>query len=307
MSFAAAFIFAKGALFYLLRNRCYIGEVNYKGQIYPGEQPAIMDRKLFDAIQQRLADQWTHHTRTRSKFSFLLTGLIHDDAGQRMARTQAKKNGLNYRYYVSRPLLFGDAATARVGSVPRVPAAEIEGLVSKTILEPQLRGNQSSTLDNEFARSKIERIEIQSDQVLVWEKQESIVGDETEDASPILIQWKNPPSKKPREVLLPKNAPVKTRPMKLERRATLVAAIARGRRWLDKIVAGRATCIEEIATQNRCSARHVSMTISLAFLSPVLVKAAVEGRLSRGIGVEQLRELPPSWDDQFRALGLSAE
>jgi hypothetical protein len=176
--------FCKGALFYLLRNRFYIGEVSYKGQIYPGEQPPIMDRKLFDAVQQQLTDQWTHHTRTRSKFSFLLTGLIFDDAGQRMAPTQAKKNGINYRYYVSRPLLFGEAATARVGSVPRVPAAEIEDLISKTILEPQLRGNGSCKLDNEFARSKIERIEIQSDQILVWEKQESIVRVETaEDGS----------------------------------------------------------------------------------------------------------------------------
>lgn len=94
--------------------------------------------------------------------------------------------------------------------------------------------------------------------------------------------------------------------MKLERRATLVAAIARGLRWLDEIVAGGAACIED-ATHNRCSTRHVSMTISLACLSPVFVRAAVEGRLSRGIGIEQLRELPPDWADQFRALGLSAE
>ena len=125
--------FCKGGLFYLLRNRFYIGEVSYKGQIYPGEQPPILDRKLFDAVQQRLSDQWAHHTRTRSKFSFLLTGLIFDDAGHRMAPTQAKKNGINYRYYVSRPLLFGHAATAQVGAISRVPAAEIEALVSKKI------------------------------------------------------------------------------------------------------------------------------------------------------------------------------
>lgn len=140
--------FCKGALFYLLRNRFYIGEVNYKGQIYPGEPPPIMDRKLFDAVQQQLTNQWTHHTRTRSKFSFLLTGLVFDDVGQRMGPTQAKKNGINYRYYVSRSLLFEDAATARVGSVPRVPAAEIEGLVSKTVLEPHLRGDQTCAVKN---------------------------------------------------------------------------------------------------------------------------------------------------------------
>jgi len=92
--------------------------------------------------------------------------------------------------------------------------------------------------------------------------------------------------------------------MKLERRATLVAAIARGRRWLGELTSSAAVTIETISARELCSARHVSMTISLAFLSPTLVRAAVEGRLPRGIGVEQLRELPSDWSDQFKALGL---
>jgi DNA invertase Pin-like site-specific DNA recombinase len=300
--------FCKGGLSYLLRNCFYVGEVSYKGQTYPGEQPPIMDRSLFDAVQQRLADQWAHHTRTRSKFSFLLTGLVFDDAGHRMAPTQAKKNGINCRYYVSRPLLFGHAATAQVGSIARVPAAEIETLVSKSVLEPNLRGNQSRPLDNEYARSQIERIEFQQDQLVVVLKQEPAVGAEPAEAtSPIVIPWQKSASKKPRAILMPRSAPAKVRPIKLERRATLVAAIARGRRWLDELVAGRATGVEEIAIRSKRSARHVSMTISLAFLSPSLVRAAIEGRLPRGIGVEQLRELPPGWDDQFRSLGLSPE
>ncbi len=52
--------FGRGSLFYLLRNRFYIGEVKYKNEILPGEQPAIMDRALFDAVQQKLTDQWTN-------------------------------------------------------------------------------------------------------------------------------------------------------------------------------------------------------------------------------------------------------
>jgi hypothetical protein len=93
--------------------------------------------------------------------------------------------------------------------------------------------------------------------------------------------------------------------MKLERRATLVAAIARGRRWLDELIADSATDAQAIATREQCSLRHVNMTLSLAFLSPALTKAAVEGRLPRGIGLEQLRELPLEWNRQFEALGLS--
>src|ERR1041384_8148102 len=46
--------FARGALAHLLRNRFYIGEVAFKGEVLPGEQPAIIDRKIFDAVQARL-------------------------------------------------------------------------------------------------------------------------------------------------------------------------------------------------------------------------------------------------------------
>jgi hypothetical protein len=93
--------FERGSLFYLLRNRFYIGEVRYKGDILPGEQPQIMERALFDAVQQKLTDQWTTRTSIRIAGDHLLTGLLFDDTGQRMAPTHATKAGIRYRYYVS--------------------------------------------------------------------------------------------------------------------------------------------------------------------------------------------------------------
>ena len=72
--------FERGSLFYLLRNRFYIGEVRYKGDILPGEQPPIMDSALFDAVQQKLTDQWTARTGIRIAGDNLLTGLLFDDA-----------------------------------------------------------------------------------------------------------------------------------------------------------------------------------------------------------------------------------
>ncbi|PIK72062.1 recombinase, partial [Methylobacterium frigidaeris] len=53
-----------------------------------------------------------------------------------------------------------------------------------------------------------------------------------------------------------------------------------------------------------CSKRHVTMMISLAFLSPELVKAAVGGRLSRGIGLRNLSDPSMAWSRQHRSLGL---
>jgi uncharacterized protein DUF3489 len=55
--------------------------------------------------------------------------------------------------------------------------------------------------------------------------------------------------------------------------------------------------------RERCSVRHVDMTIS--FLAPKLVRAAVEGRLPRGINIARLRDAPAEWSRQFEALGLN--
>lgn len=95
--------------------------------------------------------------------------------------------------------------------------------------------------------------------------------------------------------------------MKFERRVRLVAAIARGRTWLQEIVSGAASGTQEIAKRHKCNPRHVEMTISLAFVAPVLGKAAVEGRLPRGIGVERLRDASAEWSQQLAKLGLHSD
>jgi hypothetical protein len=118
------------------------------------------------------------------------------------------------------------------------------------------------------------------------------------------IPWQKPPSRKSRQILIPVGVSRnEVRPTRIERRARLVNSIARGRRWLDEIVSG--SDVQQIAARQKCSVRQVNMTISLAFLAPDLVKAAVEGRLPRGIGVERLRDAPAEWSRQFEALGLN--
>jgi site-specific DNA recombinase len=76
------------------------------------------------------------------------------------------------------------------------------------------------------------------------------------------------------------------------------------RRWLDEIVAGIAT--DHIAAREKCSLRQVNMTISLAFLAPDFVKAAIDGRLPRGIGIARLRDAPVEWSRQHAMLGLTS-
>jgi hypothetical protein len=89
--------------------------------------------------------------------------------------------------------------------------------------------------------------------------------------------------------------------------ATLVAAIARGRRWLDELISDATATADRIAQRENCSIRKVNMTISLAFLAPDLVKAAIDGRLPHGMGVTRLAALPVEWSRQHHMLGLPSQ
>jgi hypothetical protein len=100
--------------------------------------------------------------------------------------------------------------------------------------------------------------------------------------------------------------PQHARPIRSESRALLVASIARGRRWLAEFLAGANANAESIAKRERCSVRKVNMTISLAFLAPDLVNAAIAGRLPHGMGVARLVDMPAEWSRQHQMLGLAS-
>jgi len=239
-----------------------------------------------------------------------------------MTPSHATKHGIRYRYYVSRPMLRGPAKLP-CGSVARVPAPDIEAAVIKGLkahLGDCLKspGNQEAT-ERALLAANIIRIEVRPNQLAVRLKESDPEAAEDDDThnevtepnadqsdSLLLIPWSKPPSKRFREILLPPSVPRhEVRPLKAERRAALIKSIARGRDWLEQLVSGAVPGIEQIAARHKCSVRHVNMTISLAFIAPALVKAAVEGRLPRGIGVAALRDAPAEWSFQFERLGLA--
>jgi site-specific DNA recombinase len=113
------------------------------------------------------------------------------------------------------------------------------------------------------------------------------------------------PGRPKREVLEPAiDAAGDQRPMRSEARATLVRAIAHGRLWLQELMSGKVKDTEEIAAREERSKRSIHMTISLAFLAPDIVEAAINGTLPRRIGTTRLTDLPPCWRKQREMLGL---
>jgi site-specific DNA recombinase len=219
-----------------------------------------------------------------------------------MSPTHARKKGIKYRYYLSSALLQGDAEHA--GSMHRVPAAEIEHLVASSV-----RGHlkQSEPIDDRcLVSTHFARVEVQADRLIVH-----LAGvqqsnrEQTEGDGILHIPWQKTPSKRRREILLPRSTlPENARPIRAETRATLVASIARGRRWLDELVGDPTANAESIAKREGCSVRKVNMTISLAFLAPDLVKAAIGGQLPHGLGVARLCDMPAEWSRQYKMLGL---
>ena len=89
-------------------------------------------------------------------------------------------------------------------------------------------------------------------------------------------------------------------------RVILIDAVRKAHRWLDKLLSDPSETIEAIALREGKTDRSIRMTMSLAFLAPDIVKAAIDGRLPRGFGLKRLIDLPMAWPDQWRALGLRA-
>ena len=231
-----------------------------------------------------------------------------------MIPTHATKAGIRYRYYASTTVLQGEAKTASAGSVSRVPAAEIENAIIKSLeahLTAQLDGPTSSAVqlrDRAALAQLVASVIVHTDKLVVRFKPDETDEPDRANGPLLTIPWQKPPSKRARRILLPHGKTRRdARPEQFERRARLVNAIAKGRRWLDDVISSRVTSVAELCVREKCSVRQDNMTISLAFLAPNLVKAAVEGRLPRGIGVERLRDLPTEWSEQFEALGLNPE
>jgi DNA invertase Pin-like site-specific DNA recombinase len=118
---------SKAAIYKLLNNRTFIGEVTHKGKVYNGEQQAIISREMWDRVHQVLQQSpRARANKNRAQSPALLRGLIFGADGRAMSPTHTRRRGRLYRYYVSQSVLKGDDADA---IIRRVSAAEIETAV----------------------------------------------------------------------------------------------------------------------------------------------------------------------------------
>ena len=225
-------------------------------------------------------------------------GKLYDDGGNRMSPAWARKGPKRWRCYVSQAALQGNKSKA--GSIVRVPAGDVETLGAEALgkLSPDRSASQTDI------RNLIDRVVIGRATIRI---QLSEVVEENDSARILTLPWTRPSPYRKREIIQGANdAKTCARPMPANARAILIEALRDAHRWLDELLSDPRLTLESIASQEGKSERSIRMTLSLAFLAPEIVKAAVERRLPRGFGLKRLVDLPMAWPDQWRALGLQA-
>jgi site-specific DNA recombinase len=300
----AAASYRVGPLAHLLKNRFYIGEVAYRGEVHAGEHEPILDRPLFEAVQSRLKQQAVERSAVRSSAPSLLAGRIFDDRLNPMTPTPASKKGVRYRYYVSHALLQGRPGEA--GSVARVSAPDVEALIASG-----LRANSDSytdASDREIVENHLGRAIVERDQITIALRSGDVAEatSNPNDAPTISVPFRaNLPLRKGLT-----HTPSGGQAMAEATRSVLLMAIARSRAWVDTMVKDPAkdpaTEIGTIAKRENLAERHVRFLMPLAYLSPRIVQAIADCRAPTDLTVTQLvRNLPTVWADQEKRLGFA--
>lgn len=192
------------------------------------------------------------------------------------------------------------------GSVARVPAIEVERSVAEAVhgafsdpkRSPGSRSDHrgasrpGASADRPAVRqpgvdpanllAAIERIVISRTTIEI-ELAEGVAGDDQNRI--VIVPWTPPSPHRRREIIQGEgDRSLTPRPMRTKARALLIDALRDAHRWLDELTTTSHQTIEALAERESKTERSIRMTLSLAFLSPTLVKAAIDGRLPRGFG-----------------------
>ncbi|MBR1156006.1 recombinase family protein [Bradyrhizobium sp. JYMT SZCCT0428] len=274
--YRGAIPFTYGPLAHFLKNRIYIGETHYGGKWFKGEHEAILDQSTFDRVQELLKSNTVKRRVKFSESGALLQGKLFDDKGNRMGPSFSSKNGVRYRFYVSTAMR---GRRHQAGSVARISAAEIEGLV-QTALSEKLQLPDNKMLE------QIETITVSDHRIRL------ALNSTRGKQRSIDIPW-TPKPKGSAEVNTPPTTNVDEK---------LIKSIVRSHVWLADLSSGRQTSIEALAAVANLHPKVIRQELRLAFLPPDLMKATLEGKAA--IELKKIpKNLPLSWNQQHRSIG----
>jgi DNA invertase Pin-like site-specific DNA recombinase len=332
--------FSRGHLYTLLSNPIYTGHIVHKGQLHPGQQPALIDDASWSIVRDQLATNTRDHRhRAKAAEPSLLAGLLVDARGERLIASHAVKKGRRYRYYVSAALIT-DAGTDRAQGW-RLAAREIEEAVIKILADAltspaklverfgaadmpsdQIRkllnratGTAAALGGSPEERAKlvcelVEKIIVDEKTIIVKLQRGVLLGGDvpssaSADGCDNAIELKAAVAFTRRgaetKLVLPGLAQ-QTHNSRCD--PALIKAIARGRAWFEELATGRARSLQELAKRDSISRRYIRRLVGLAFLSPQLVEAILQGGQPVELTATRLTELdlPLDWTEQHKLL-----
>ncbi len=330
--------FSRGHIYQLLSNPIYTGQIAHKGQAYPGQHPALIDDETWIAVQDQLTANAGDHRRKRNAAEpSLLAGLLVDAYGERLTPSHAVKNGRRYRYYVS-AMLITEAGTDRSQSW-RLAAQEIErcviGILVDALTSPAgllerldtngMPGDQMRRLLGRAARlaatlrtspegrakivrELVDQVILDGKGIIIKMRCSALLGGEVplgvsheptgstiELTAAVDFKRRGAETKLVLPGLAQQNQASRCDP-------ALIKAIARGRAWFEELATGRARSLQDLANRDGITRRYIRRLVDLAFLSPHLVEAILQGRQSVELTATRLTELdlPLDWTEQHR-------
>jgi DNA invertase Pin-like site-specific DNA recombinase len=332
--------FSRGHLYGLLSNPIYTGQIAHKGELYPGQQPALIDDETWTAVRDQLAaNTRDHRRRAKAAEPSLLAGLLVDARGERLTPSHAINKGRRYRYYVSAALI----SETRMDRAPgwRLAAKEIEEAVIRILVDgltsparlverfgvAGMPGDEMRKMVGRAARmaaglsgSSEERVKLVHglvEKVIVDEKtltiklrcgtllggdvSSSILEDRGDNAVELTAAVAFKRRGAETKLVLPG---LGQQNYSSRCDPALIKAIARGRTWFEELATGRARSLQELAKRDGITRRYIRRLVGLAFLSPQFVEAILQGRQPVELTVTRLTELdlPLDWSEQHRLL-----
>jgi site-specific DNA recombinase len=326
--------FSRGALYELLSNPIYIGEIRHKRERHPGLHDAILDRKLWEKVQKGLQDRASRLTEPRTKVSpSPLAGRVFDESGEPLYVQGAVKHRHRYRYYVSRALVRGSKSEGQRGW--RVPGLELErtvAIAARSILDDkaailealQVAGMGDADINPIFGlvaewRERLLAERERSTALFQLVEKAVLTEEGIRLGLNLLVPYGGPDAALRKMLHLFRFVPLKVRRRGVEMRLiinggeeprkpdpALLKAFARARRWFEELSSGRICSLVEIARREGLAKRYVTRLTKLAFVSPAFVEAIAEGEAPYGANLQMLMDgrvaLPLSWNTQEELL-----
>ena len=319
----------RGPVYLMLKNPIYVGLIRHRDKTFQGRHPAIIERPLFDQVQEHLTvHRQGKIRRAKQTSTYPLAGKLFDEDGETLVGVHSTKQRVRYRYYVTKAAhhttAMGDTAAVRI------PAAEIEALIADQIVTafadllvhmPGLIGTVPEQVNAVLTRSNAlaDRLKDASDPAVfefVSAAHLAPTGVRIGLAGDAVARELGLAPSPTIELVVATRITRSGRTLRLiqgdgrsaarTERPQLARLIVRGREWWSQIRAGEAS-VSSISDSEGVSRSYVSRLVRLAFLAPELLEAMTNGRLGATVEVADLLKpgaIDLSWETQRARFGV---